>query len=93
MVCPPAKDGLVAVIVTAPVEADFIVTKQDPVDPVVQPVADRVPPVAVNETVTPGALLESWAVRVEVVNESAGMEDGLAERLIAPNVTVAVADM
>lgn len=36
--------------------------------------------------------MESWAVRIEVVVESAGTEDGLAERVIAVKATVVVAD-
>jgi len=52
---------------------------QDPVESVVQLVADRVPRVDENEKTTPWAGEEVVTVMVDVDVESAGIDPGLAE--------------
>jgi hypothetical protein len=50
---------------------------QEPVELVMQLVRDRIPRLAVNVMLMPGALFEVWAVRVESVVKSAGIAVGL----------------
>jgi hypothetical protein len=75
----------------------LIVTEQEPVGPVIQLVAllevdGKDPRLVEKETVIPGALFESCAVIVEVVAESAGIGDGLADSVRSTTVTVKVVE-
>jgi len=91
-VWPLEYEGAVAVTVNIPGEADLMVILHDPVELVVQLVADKTPPVDEKDTVTLWALVESCAMRVDVVEKSAGTEVGLADSVIAAKVTVVVAE-
>jgi hypothetical protein len=69
----------VAVTVAEPAWLDLMVTLHDPVESVVQPVAERVPSVDENEKTIPWAVGLVVTVMVEVDIESAGTACGLAE--------------
>ncbi len=86
-------------IVPTPARIDWMVTAQEPEEPVIQLV--RLPPwvddgkyprLAEKDMVIPCALFESCAVIVEAVVKSAGIEDGLADSVRSITVSVKVAE-